>query len=170
MGVIVFRPFTPALARDAFDCRNPVINRWFREQAGQQERTGNVRTTLGLETLDSCIASFYSLVTHRIELDELARSTVYSARRYPVPAILIAQLAVDARYQGKGVGALTLGHALSTLAETSISVGFEVVVVEAIDAAAQSFYSRYGFTPLATGGRRLVLPVKTLRKNFEESD
>ena len=162
-GLIVFSAFNAELPRRDFDCGNPDITRWFREHAGQQERSDNVRTTLGLATFDSRIATFYSLVAHRIELDELARSTVYSARRYPIPAILIAQLAVDVKYQGQRLGALTLGHALATLADTSHAVGFEAVVVDAIDDTAQTFYAKYGFTELVDGGRRMVLPTAALR-------
>ena len=120
-------------------------------------------------TFDSCIASFFSLVTHRIELTEAASTSVYSSRHYPVPAMLIAQLAVDRRYQGSGVGALTLGHSLWCLAESSKSVGFEVVLVDAIDPAASAFYRKYGFEDLVDGGERLFMTTKDLRRSIKES-
>lgn len=165
--VIVFTSFDDSLPRAGFDCGNEAVNRWFHEQAGQQERRDNARTTLGLATMDSAIASFYSLVTHRIELDDAAQSLIFTARRYPIPAMLIAQLAVDSRYQGTGVGALTLGHALMTLARASKSVGFEAVVVDAADDDAMQFYLKYGFQPLVAGTRRLVMSTRQLRSSVD---
>jgi GNAT superfamily N-acetyltransferase len=169
-GVVVFRPLDLSLPRKSFDCGNEALNTWFWDQAGQQERRDSVRTHLGLATLDSCIASFFSLVTHRIELTELARTSVLSARRYPVPAMLIAQLAVDLRYQGKGLGATTLGHALLLLAESSKAVGFEVVLVDAIDDKAADFYRKHGFKNLVDGGERLFMTTKDLRGGIEATD
>lgn len=168
-GIIAFVQFDATLPRDGFDCGNDALNTWFREQASQQEKRHNVRTHLGLATFDSCIASFFSLVTHRIELTELARTTAFSSRSYPVPAMLIAQLAVDVRYQRAGIGSLTLGHALGLLSESSKSVGFEAVVVDAIDEGAAAFYRRSGFKELVDGGERLYLPTRELRRGFERA-
>jgi GNAT superfamily N-acetyltransferase len=168
-GIIAFTKFDAGLRRDGFDCGNAALNTWFKEQAGQQEKRDSVRTHLGLATFDCCIASFFSLVTHRIEVVDAAQSATFSSRRYPIPAVLIAQLAVDLRYQGQGVGKLTLGHALGLLAESSKSVGFEVVLVDAIDDGAAAFYRKYGFKDLVDGGERLYLSTKDLRRSFEES-
>lgn len=167
--IVAFVPFNPALPRGDFDCGNEALNRWFRDQAGQQERRNNVRTHLGLATFDSRIASFFSLVTHRIELADLASTAAFSSRLYPVPTMLIANLAVDVRYQGVGVGGLTLWHALGLLAHSSKSVGFEAVLVDAIDEAASTFYRKYGFRELVDGGERLYLSTKTLLRSVEES-
>ncbi len=166
-GIIAFVPLDATLPRKGFDCGNEALNVWFKEQAGQQEKRDSVRTHLGLATFDSCIASFFSLVTHRIELADATQTRAFSGRRYPVAAMLIAQLAVDLRYQGQGVGRLTLGHALGLLAESSRSVGFEVVLVDAIDPGAAAFYRRYGFKDLVDGGERLFMTTKDLRRGFE---
>ncbi len=147
-GIIAFVPFDATLPRDGFDCGNDALNTWFKEQASQQEKRHNVRTHFGLATFDSRIASFFSLVTHRIELTELA---------------------VDVRYQRAGMGSVTLGHALGLLSESSKSVGFEAVVVDAIDEGAAAFYRRSGFKELIDGGERLYLPTRELRRGFERA-
>lgn len=41
-------------------------------------------------------------------------------------------------------------------------MGFEVVVVDAIDDEAVTFYARYGFTRFASHERKLYLPTKHL--------
>ena len=52
--------------------------------------------------------------------------------------------------------------ALQRMAEASRSVGFEVVVVDAIDDDAVTFYARYGFTRFEGHPRKLFMPTKHL--------
>lgn len=82
--------------------------------------------------------------------------------------MLIAKLAVDTRYQGNGLGRLTLTHALSLLSHSSVTIGFELVLVDAIDTNAAKFYERFGFRPLVDGEERLFLTTADLRKTLEE--
>lgn len=164
--MIAFRPFERGLSRSDFDCGNAAVTQWFREQASQQERRNNVRTHLGLSTFESEIACFYALTAHRIETVELRDSEKFGTRRYPIPAMLIAQLGVDLKYQGRGIGALTLANALRQLNSLAPTVGFEVVVVDAVDAQATSFYERHGFERLKRDGRRLFVTTKDLAQSY----
>lgn len=59
-------------------------------------------------------------------------------------------------------------HALEGFAEASTHVGFEVVVVHAIDAEAVTFYARYGFTRFANHELNLFMMTKTLRASFAQ--
>lgn len=81
-------------------------------------------------------------------------------------AMLVARLAVDVRYQGRGYGALSLGHALRLLGKASDRVAFEVVVVHAIDASAAEFYRKHGFEFLTDDAQTLYLPTKSLLANL----
>jgi predicted N-acetyltransferase YhbS len=83
-----------------------------------------------------------------------------------MPAMLLARLAVDVSWQGRGIGKLLLVDALERLLDVSRSVGFEVVVVDAIDADASMFYRRYGFTPFEDHSLRLFMTTKRLRSSF----
>lgn len=146
--------------RSSFDCGKPELNEWLRTQASQQEKANNTRTFLGVE--DDAIVGYYATTTYRLELDEAAVMYGAGRRRYPIPAVLLARLAVDAGCQGRGLGARLLVHALTEVAKASQSVGFEVVVVHAIDEDAVTFYARYGFTRFADHPLHLYLPVKNL--------
>jgi predicted N-acetyltransferase YhbS len=88
-------------------------------------------------------------------------------RAYPVPAVLLARLAVDAGFQGCGIGSKLLLHALSEIAEASRHIGFEVVVVHAIDREALTFYAQRGFTQFEDHDLHLFMPVKNLLATFE---
>lgn len=88
-------------------------------------------------------------------------------RHYPIPAVLLARLAVDEGFQGSGVGSRLLFHALSQIAEASRHVGFEVVVVHAFDPDAGAFYAQRGFTQFEDHDLHLFMPVKHLLATFK---
>lgn len=91
-------------------------------------------------------------------------------RRYAVPAVLIARLAVDAEYQGRGVGKALLADALRRIAATSRALGFEVVVVHALHEAAARFYLGYGFQRSRDQPLSLFLTTGDLRATAGSAD
>jgi predicted N-acetyltransferase YhbS len=157
--------FVKSFERDRFDCGKAELNEWLRVQAGQQERADNTRTFLAIETDE--IVGYYATTTYRLELDEVAKAYGAGKRRYPVPAVLLARLAVDLRSQGQGVGARLLVHALTEIARASESVGFEIVVVHAIGSEAVTFYARYGFQQFADEPLHLFMTTKALRATVQ---
>jgi predicted N-acetyltransferase YhbS len=64
--------------------------------------------------------------------------------RFPLPALLVARLAVDTRVQGRGVGSGLLRFALEEALAVKARTGCVAVVVDAKPEAA-SFYARFGF-------------------------
>lgn len=144
------------------------MNQWFHTQAGQQQRRNSVRTHVGLITRDAEIAAFYSLAAHRIELDSTAASTQFTTRKYPIPALLIARLAVEKKHQGRGFGRLALGDALRRCLSVSSHVGVEVVLVDAIDASAADFYAHHGFQQLTSDGRRHFITMRQLERSMRQ--
>lgn len=159
--------FNRALDRSNFRCGKPDLDGWFRTQAGQQERADNTRTFVAIDPDREGLAGYYSTTTYRLDIDEVATAYGVGKRRYPVPAVLLARLAVDERFAGQGIGRQLLVHALAGIAEASIHVGFEVVIVHAIDEEAVTFYARYGFTRFPGHRLHLMMPTKTLRASYE---
>jgi predicted GNAT family N-acyltransferase len=78
-----------------------------------------------------------------------------------VSAVLLGRLAVDKNLQGRGLGAILLASALRKAYENAAVVGPSMVVVDAIDEQAASFYRAHGFIPLADS-MRLILPMLTI--------
>lgn len=165
---VEIRPFDrAAVRRTSFSCGQPSLDEWLRRYAGQQERSDNTRTFVAFPEGQDVIAGYYSTTTYRIELDDLSAELGAGKRRYPIPAVLLARLAVDSRWAQRGVGRQLLVDALRRAAEASRSIGFEVVVVDAIDEAAVTFYARYGFTRFERQALKLFLPTKHLLATLE---
>lgn len=160
--------FNGAINRSGFRCGKPELDEWFTTQAGQQERVANTRTFVAIDPDFDGVAGYYATTTYRLDLDEAAAAFGAGKRRYPVPAVLLAKLAVDERCGGQGIGRQLLVHALEGFAEASAQVGFEIVVVHAIDAEAVTFYARYGFTRFASRDLSLFMATKVVRASFAE--
>lgn len=163
MGIEVV-PYSKSLDRSSFDCGTEELNRWLRTQASQQEKSGNTRTFLAVD--GTRVVGYYATTTFRLEPEEAVGALGAGGRRYPVPAVLLARLAVDKSRQGESLGARLLVHALGELLKVNRSVGFEVVVVHAIDEPAAAFYARFGFQPFADHPLHLFMPLKHLSATF----
>ena len=105
--------------RSVFACGKPDLDVWLQRQASQQERKNNTRTFLALDTTEQRVIGYYSTTTYRLDLDEAAAAYGVGKRVYPVPAVLLARLAVDQQWSGQGVGRQLLVHALENVARAS---------------------------------------------------
>lgn len=161
---VEIRAHDRALVRKAagFSCGYPDLDEWLRHHAGQQERRNNTRTFLAVIPGTDQVVGYYATTTFRIEPDDESVEFGAGHHRYPIPAVLLARLAVDSHWAGCGIGRQLLVDALTRIAEASRSVGFEVVVVDAIDATAITFYARFGFTQFEGHPQKLFLTTKDL--------
>ncbi|MCH7525641.1 MAG: GNAT family N-acetyltransferase, partial [Bacteroidetes bacterium] len=83
-----------------------------------------------------------------------------------IPTTLLGRLAVDNRFQGKGVGKILLIDALKRSYEISKSIGSFAVIVDPLDKDAENFYNKYGFIVLPDSGK-MFLPMNTIKALFE---
>jgi GNAT superfamily N-acetyltransferase len=158
--------FDKRFDRSGFSCGKSDLDDWLKTRAGQQERQDNTRTFFALDPDGERVIGYYATTTYRLSLDEVATAFGSGKRAYPMPAVLLARLAVDSRWSGRSIGRQLLVHALEGFARASATVGFEVVVVHAIDDEAVTFYARYGFTRFANHPLHLFLTTKQLRATF----
>ena len=86
------------------------------------------------------------------------------APRHPVPVVLLARLAVDRAWQGKGLGAGLLKDAIIRVLAAAEGVGIRALLVHAKDEAAKAFYERYDFAPLPGYPMHLALLLKDARR------
>jgi GNAT superfamily N-acetyltransferase len=83
-----------------------------------------------------------------------------------IPTTLLGRLAIDNRFQGKGIGKLLLIDALKRSYEISKSIGSFAVIVDPLDEDAEKFYDKYGFINLPDSGK-MFLPMNTIKTLFE---
>ena len=154
--------YSKAYSRVHFSCGKPELDDWLKTQATQQERSGNTRTFLAVSVAERKVVGYYSTTTFRIDGDQHAAEPGTSRGGYAIPAVLLARMTVDQDHQGQGLGALLLMHAMVEVAKASTSVGFEALVVHALDGDAAQFYRRHGFDWFGGGSDLLWITLKDL--------
>jgi len=99
--------------------------------------------------------------------DEIPAEVAKKLPKYPiVPATLLGRLAVSVAFRERGHGATLLMDALYRTLQHSREVASAGVIVDAKDAAALPFYTKYGFLELPRIERRLFLPMGTVEQLF----
>jgi len=159
-------PFSAHHDRAAFSSGVEPLDRYLKAQAGQDSRR-KVASCFILTRVDepSQVLGYYTLSALSIALTDLPSSIVKRLPRYPtVPATLMGRLATDSRHRGKRLGELLLFDACSRVLRSEIATF--ALVVDAKDAAAERFYTRYRFLKLSTGSRRMFLPITEIAALF----
>lgn len=146
-----------------FDCGVASLNAWLCEQALRAQQAGTARTFVWV-TADAPeqLWAYFSLAPTELARDGLTRgqSSGYST----VPGFLLARLAVHTELRGFGYGGQVLVDALSRAARAAEAGGGRLVVVDALDDAAASFYRHHDFIPVKDNPHRLVLKLANVGK------
>jgi GNAT superfamily N-acetyltransferase len=146
------------------DCGQAALDEWLQVRAGQYERKNLSRTYVAVRAGTVEIVGYYALSTHRVRFSDLSGAEAKGLPSIDIPAILLGRLAVDKSLQGQGLGAYLLIDALRRAYQVSEQIGVRVVEVDAIDDAAQKFYVKFGFLPLADDKRHLFLPIHVIER------
>ena len=80
----------------------------------------------------------------------------------PIPVVVLARLAVDRNYQGRGLGRALFRDAARRIAHAADTIGIRGVVVHAISAEARNFYIALGFDPCPADAMTLVVTLGDL--------
>ena len=151
--------------RKSFDCGVKALNNYLQMMASQQSSRDNTRTfVLEDDKNPSVIIGYYTLTMASIDLTALP-ADLQKKHQNVHSSGLIARLAVDKRYKGKGFGEWLLVDALKKLLYASDSVAFPLIVVDAKDGASD-FYKKFGFVPFLDEKNRLFITVDSVRKSF----
>jgi GNAT superfamily N-acetyltransferase len=152
-------PFTAGHDLDTFDCGHDALDSWLRQHAGPVTGHGT-RSYLLVEEATGAVVGYFALAPHLLERDD-APPSVRRGAPQRIPAIFLAKLALDKSLQGLGLGAELMIHALTTIIAAARAAGGRLVVVDAVDENAASFYRAHNFKPSPTDPRRLIMKLST---------
>ena len=91
--------------RSGFSCGIEPLDRYLREQAGQDARKRVAAPFVLCERTSNAVLGYYTLSALSIDVGAWPEDVARKLPRYPVvPATLLGRLAVDRRLRGKGMG------------------------------------------------------------------
>jgi len=146
------RPLTEQDNAREFDCGEPTLNQWLRERALKARSTRDAVTYVA--TADNgVIVGYYSLAMTSIMREDVGIGRFTRNSPNPIPCVLLARLAIDNRVQGQGLGADLLSDAIDRAAIAADIVGARLLIVDALNESARSFYLHHEFVPLLERNR-----------------
>lgn len=150
--------------RKGFACGVAALDRYLKEQAGQDIKRRAALCYVAHEPDSNRIAGYYTLSAGDVALRDMPDDDARRLPRYPaVPVARIGRLAIDRDYQGKRLGAALLWDAANRAMPAEM--GVFALAVEAKDETAAAFYRHHGFVLFSSQPLRLFLPLATVIKS-----
>ena len=160
------RPLLENDPREAFDCGRDALNAWFHRNGWNNHINGISRVTIVAEVETGLIAAYATLSSAQIQRAFLPKPDQRN-RPDPIPVTLLGQLAVDVRFQSKGLAADLLQTMLKTALAGSFIIASAGVVTHPLEDRLRAFYRKYGFHDLPNDPRRsMMVRMKDLEKAF----
>jgi len=157
-------PLTDEHQSDGFDSGEPALDDWLRRRARANQAGGASRTYVVCE--GKIVVAYYALASGAI-----AQAAVPGRFRRnmpdPIPVVVLARLAVDRRYQGRGLGRALFQDAARRVARAADTIGIRGIVVHAISEKARQFYIALGFDPCPAEAMTLVVTLRDIRAAIE---
>ncbi|MBR5949882.1 MAG: GNAT family N-acetyltransferase [Actinomycetaceae bacterium] len=151
-------PLDAAHIVDDFSCGEQSLDVWLRHRALNNHVHGASRTFVSVGA-DGRVYGYYALAASTLTHDE-AIGAVRRNMPEPIPALLLARLAVDYRAQGQKLGAALLRDAYHRVAIVAQHTGVRALLVNALNERAKNFYMHYGFKESPVQPLTLMLPIK----------
>jgi len=134
------------------------LDDWLKRRARANQSSGASRTYVLCK--DKHVIGYYALASGVV--------TVESARfrrnmPNPIPVAVLARLAVDGHWQGRGIGRALFRDAARRVAQAADVIGIRGIVVHAISEEAKKFYLTLGFDASPSGPMMLVVTLSDIR-------
>jgi len=149
---------------DTLDSAEPVLDDWLRRRARSNQASGASRTYVVCE--EQRVVAYYALASGAI-----AKAGVPGKFRRnmpdPIPVVVLARLAVDLNYQGRGLGRALFRDAAIRVSQAADTIGIRGIIVHAVSENARRFYIALGFDPCPVEAMTLVVTLRDLRAALE---
>ena len=139
---------------ERFNCGEPSLVEWLRRRARANQAAGASRTYVVCK--ENEVIGYYALASGAVTLNS-APGRFRRNMPDPIPVAVLARLAVDRGWQGRGLGRALFRDAALRVLNAADVIGVRGIVVHAISPEAKKFYLALGFDPSPT--EPMMLPV-----------
>lgn len=148
-----------------FSCGQDSLDEWLRRRARSNQASGASRTYVVCE--GDLAIGYYALASGAITVE----SVPGRFRRNmpdPIPVAVLARLAVDRNWQGKGMGRALFRDAAHRVAHAAEVIGIRGIVVHAVSEEARKFYIALGFDHSPREPMTLMVTLNDVRAAIAE--
>jgi GNAT superfamily N-acetyltransferase len=153
---------------ESFDCGDEALNNYLKRHAWTNQQKSSIGVTYVAldESAPRAVLGYFTLATSSVPRDSLPKKYVRGLPPYDLPLILLARLAVDKRFAGRGLGDALIAEAFKITLRVADEVGCRCIVTDAYRDRV-GWYAKYGFIPIEgtakDGPRKMFLDVRTIR-------
>ena len=148
---------------DPFDSGVAELDHWLRSRARANEDSGGSRTFVLAKA--NRVVGYYALTVGSAG-HAIAPGRVRRNMPDPVPVAILARLAIDREWQGKGLGGDLLQDAVMRTLNAAGTLGIRAMLIHALSDDARAFYKRFGFMESNAEPFTLMATMGDLRKAF----
>ncbi|MEZ4530267.1 MAG: GNAT family N-acetyltransferase [Thermomicrobiales bacterium] len=150
-----------------FRCGQELLDRFLTQHALQSQFANASQTYVGI--IDGAIAGYYTLVVGETQFDGAPRRLAKGMAHHPIPLMILARLAVDTKFQGRGIGEGLMKDAMRRTAAAAEIAGIRALAVHAKNSEARRYYERFGFESSPIEPLHLYMLMKDVRRSIQES-
>ena len=153
---------------ESFDCGDQPLNNYLKQHAWTNQQKSSIGVTYVAieESAPRAVLGYFTLATSSVPRDSLPKKYVRGLPPYDLPLILLARLAVDTRFAGKGLGDALITEAFKITLRVADEVGCRCMITDAYSDRV-GWYARYGFIPIEgahkVSPQKMFLDVRTIR-------
>jgi GNAT superfamily N-acetyltransferase len=154
---------------EGFDCGDEPLNNYLKRHAWTNQQKVSIGVTYAAvdESAPRTVLGYFTLATSSVPRDRFPSKYVRGLPPYDLPLILLARLAVDKRFSGRGLGHAMIAEALKITLRVADEVGCRCIITDAYPDKV-GWYARYGFVPIegaaASSPQKMFLDVRTIRR------
>ncbi|BBY57793.1 GNAT family N-acetyltransferase [Mycolicibacterium sarraceniae] len=149
---------------EGFDCGKESLDAWLITQARRADSSGVAHVYAWTPLGERNVSAYFAICPAEVIRNDDGIAGSVAGGHSRIPGYVIARLAIDTSLRGQRYGEQLLLDALGKAVAASEIGGGRLIVVDAIDDEAQSFYEHYHFTSVGNRERRLVMKVSTAAK------
>ena len=153
---------------ESFDCGDEPLNNYLKRHAWTNQQRSSIGVTYVAleESAPRLVLGYFTLATSSVPRDLLPKKHVRGLPPYDLPLILLARLAVDHRFAGRGLGHGLIAEAFKITLRVADEVGCRCIITDAYRDRV-GWYAKYGFIPIEGAGtdgpQKMFLDVRTIR-------
>lgn len=162
-------PIAKSHDRKSFNCGDTQMNEFLQRFARQSHEQNASKTFCAIENAKSQrILGFYTVTPYAVSHDQVPAHLAKGLARHEIAGFKLARIATDLSVAGLGLGGQLLAAAALRCLRTSEQVGGTLLIIDAKNVRAASWYAAYGAEPLKNLPLTLVMPLATFSPSFQD--
>ena len=145
-----------------FNCGKEELNRFLKRFALAHQQAQSAQTYVARQ--ENLVVGYYSLAFGSVAHEQTPERVKKGLARHPIPVMILARLAIDQQFPGKGLGQGLLKDALERTVHAAEIGGLRAILAHVKDDSARVFYEHLNFEPSATDPYHLFMLVKDLKR------